>query len=263
MSPTPQIRVTVWNENRHERQDPAVAALYPRGIHGAIAEGLNAQAGLRARVATLDDPENGLPEPVLALTDVLVWWGHLAHDEVLDSVAENVCRRVLDGMGLIALHSANSAKPFRRLMGTSGAARWREAGERHRLWVAAPGHPIVEGLGDCFEIPRAEMYGEYFDIPAPDDLIFISWFQGGEVFRSGCCWHRGRGKIFYFQPGHETYPIYHQREVQQVLINAVRWAAPAAAGSSRPVTEFLHVPEPPEPLGAALRRDSTPGQPER
>jgi trehalose utilization protein len=248
MSPSQPIRVTVWNENRHEKQDPAVASIYPQGIHRAIAGFLNSQEGIKAQTATLDEPEHGLPDTVLEATDVLLWWGHLAHQQVNDEVAEKVYRRVLDGMGLIALHSANSAKPFRKLMGTSCTARWREAGEKNRLWVVAPAHPIVAGLGDYFEIPQDEMYGEYFDIPRPDELIFISWFQGGEVFRSGCCWQRGRGKIFYFQPGHETFPIFHQAEVQQVLINAVRWAAPVRLNGFRPVAEFLHVPAPLDPL---------------
>ncbi len=250
MSPHQPIHVTIWNENRHEKLNPSVARIYPQGIHGAIAGFLNGQSGIRAGIATLDEAEHGLPNPVLNATDVLIWWGHLAHHEVNDVIAEKVYQRVLDGMGLIALHSSNSAKPFRKLMGTTCTARWREAGEKHRLWVVAPAHPIAEGLGDYFEIPHAEMYGEYFDIPRPDELIFISWFQGGEVFRSGCCWQRGRGKIFYFQPGHETFPIYHQREVQQVLINAVRWAAPVILGDFRPVTEFVHVPEPLDPVTA-------------
>jgi trehalose utilization protein len=248
MNPSQPIRVTVWNENRHEKKNPVVARIYPEGIHGTIAGALNAQPGLHAGVATLDEPENGLPDSVLNNTDVLLWWGHLAHDEMKDEVAEKVYQRVLEGMGLIALHSANSAKPFRKLMGTTCTARWREAGEKHRLWVVAPAHPIVEGLGDYFEIPHTEMYGEYFDIPKPDDLIFISWFQGGDVFRSGCCWQRGRGKIFYFQPGHETFPIYHQKEVQRVLINAVRWAAPVPLEGFRPINIFPHNPVPLDPL---------------
>jgi trehalose utilization protein len=248
MNPNQQLRVTVWNENRHEKQNPAVANLYPLGIHGTIANCLNARADLSVRTATLDEAENGLPDSVLNVTDVLVWWGHLAHQEVNDEIAEKVYRRVLEGMGLVVLHSANSAKPFRKLMGTSCTARWREMGEKHRLWVVAPAHPIAEGLGDYFEIPHEEMYGEYFDIPIPDNLIFISWVQGGEVFRSGCCWHRGRGKIFYFQPGHETYPIYHQENVQRVLTNAVRWAAPPPPDRFRSMTEFLHTPAPLDPV---------------
>jgi trehalose utilization protein len=242
------IRATVWNENRHEKQDAAVARIYPNGIHSAIARCLDAQPGIQAVTATLDEAEHGLSDPVLQATDVLLWWGHLAHQEVTDLIAERVVQRVLEGMGLIILHSANSSKPFKRLMGTSGAARWREIGEKQRLWAVAPGHPIVSGLGDYFEIPHEEMYGEYFDIPTPDELVFIGWFQGGEVFRSGCCWRRGRGKIFYFQPGHETYPIYHQKEVQQVLVNAVRWAAPGSSDGFHPVTEFLHTPQPLDPI---------------
>jgi trehalose utilization protein len=70
------------------------------------------------------------------------------------------------------------------------------------------------------------MYGEPFAIPTPDEMIFLSWFEGGEAFRSGCTWKRGNGKIFYFRPGHETYPTYHQKEVRLVLQNAARWARP-------------------------------------
>jgi trehalose utilization protein len=180
------------------------------------------------RTATLDEPEHGLTEEVLAETDVLLWWGHMAHKEVSDEVVERVQKRVLEGMGLIVLHSAHVSKIFVKLMGTGCMLRWREAGERERLWVVAPGHPIAEGIGDYFEIPHEEMYGEFFDIPAPDALVFVSWFQGGEVFRSGCCFERGQGRIFYFRPGHETHPTYHQPEVQRVISNAVRWAAPTS-----------------------------------
>jgi len=237
------IRVTVWNEYRHEKRDEKVAAIYPAGIHGTIAAFLREQ-GIDARTATLDEPEHGLTEAVLEQTDVLIWWGHLAHDEVADAVVDRVQQHVLDGMGLIVLHSGHHAKIFRRLMGTSADLLWREADERERLWVVAPGHPIAEGLGEYFVIPKTEMYGEPFDIPQPDELVFISWFQGGEVFRSGCCFHRGRGRVFYFRPGHETLPIYHQAEVQRVLTNAVKWAAPVPG----PVIRVRNVKEPLEPL---------------
>lgn len=237
------IRVTVWNEYRHEKTDAAVARVYPQGIHRTIADFLQKQ-GFTVRTATLDEPEHGLTEEVLAQTDVLIWWGHMAHEEVRDEVVMRVYRRVLDGMGLIVLHSGHFSKIFRKLMGTSCDLKWREIGEKERLWVVAPGHPIVEGIGEYIEIPHAEMYGEYFDIPAPDTLVFISWFQGGEVFRSGCCFHRGRGKIFYFRPGHETLPIYHQPEVQRVITNAVRWAAPVGG----PKPQFGHFPTPLEPV---------------
>jgi trehalose utilization protein len=176
--------------------------------------------------ATLDEPEHGLSEQALSRTDVLIWWGHQAHGEVAGEIVDRVYQRVLDGMGLIVLHSGHFSKIFRKLMGTSCDLKWREIGEKERIWVVEPGHPIAEGLDQYFEIPQTEMYGERFDIPAPDTLVLLSWFQGGEVFRSGCCYHRGNGKIFYFRPGHETFPIFHQPEVLRVIDNAVRWAAP-------------------------------------
>lgn len=222
------IRVTVWNEFRHEK-DPnrEPAKVYPDGMHAVIAKYLGTQSDIVVRTATLDEPEHGLTEEVLANTDVLIWWGHMAHNDVSDEIVDRVHNRILnDGMGLIVLHSGHMSKIFRKLMGTGCMLKWREAGEKERLWLIDRAHPIAEGLPDYFELPQTEMYGEPFDIPAPDQLIFISWFQGGEVFRSGCCWHRGRGKVFYFRPGHETYPIYYNENVMKVITNGVRWAAP-------------------------------------
>lgn len=232
-------RVTVWNEYRHEKTHAEVAQVYPDGIHEAIANHLRA-AGLAVRTATLDEPEHGLTAEGLAQTDVLIWWGHMAHGEVTDEVVDRVYQRVLDGMGLIVLHSGHFSKIFKKLMGTTCNLKWREVGEKERVWVVEPGHPIAEGVGEYFEIPHAEMYGERFDVPAPDALVLVSWFQGGEVFRSGCCYRRGRGKIFYFRPGHETYPIFYQPEVLQVITNGVRWAAPVAG----PPVRFGHFPDP-------------------
>ena len=220
------IRVTVWNEYRHEKSNEEIAKLYPEGMHGAIAKHLRAQHGMEVRTATLDEPEHGLTEDVLASTDVLTWWGHAAHAEVRDEIVEKVRQRVWDGMGLIVLHSGHFSKIFRSLMGTSCDLKWREIGEKERLWVVEPGHPIVDGIGETIELEHTEMYGERFDIPQPDTLVFVSWFAGGEVFRSGCCYHRGRGKIFYFRPGHETFPIYYHPDVLRVITNAVRWAGP-------------------------------------
>ena len=221
------IRVTVWNEFRHELSKEAVAKIYPHGIHGAIAECLGTQADFSVRTATLDEPEHGLTQQVLDETDVLFWWGHANHKDVDDEIVARVCARVNQGMGFVALHSAHASKPFQRLIGTrTGMLRWREDDDWERVWVVSPNHPIVEGIGDYFEIPLDESYGEPFGIPDPDELVFITWQPGGEVFRSGCCFRRG-GKIFYFQPGHETYPIFYQEQVQKVLINAARWAAPA------------------------------------
>jgi trehalose utilization protein len=222
-------RVLVWNEYRHERSEPAVAAIYPDGIHGAVGTALG-DAGLDVRTATLDDAEQGLAD--LDWADVLVWWGHVAHGEVTDASSDRIQARVLDGMGFVALHSAHDSKPFRRLMGTSCRLKWREADDRERLWVVAPDHPVAAGLGEYLEIDREEMYGEFFDIPTPDSLVFVSWFTGGEVFRSGAAWSRGLGRIFYFRPGHESYPTYHQPEVRRVLVNATRWVAPG--GGPRP-----------------------------
>ena len=231
-------RVTVWNEYRHEKEKPTVAKIYPDGIHGAIA-GFLGEAGFPVQTATLDEPEHGLSESVLDQTDVLIWWGHGAHGDVQDAIVERVHQRIMNGMGLIVLHSAHFSKIFKKLMGSSCDLKWREVDEKERIWVVEPGHPIADGLGQYIEIPAAEMYGERFDIPAPDTLVFISWFQGGEVFRSGCCYHRGKGKIFYFRPGHETLPIYHQKEVQHVIHNAVLWAAPV----NGPSIYFGNVPK--------------------
>ncbi len=221
-----KIRVTVWNEYRHEKKDKAVSDVYPEGIHGQIAAFLGENADLQIRTATLDEPDNGLPQSVLDETDVLIWWGHMAHADVLDETVDRVQARILQGMGLIVLHSGHYSKIFKRMMGQTCNLKWREVGERERIWCVRPGHPIAKDVPEKFVIPHAEMYGEPFDIPQPDELVFISWFQGGEVFRSGCCYHRGKGKIFYFCPGHETFPIYYQKEVQTVIKNAVHWAAP-------------------------------------
>lgn len=220
------VKVIVWNEFRHEKTDDAVKRLYPKGIHTAIADHLNAQDGIESGTATLDEPQHGLPEKVLKTTDVVIWWGHMAHHEVSDEVVACVREHVLSGMGLICLHSAHFSKIFRTMMGTNCSLKWREVNEKERLWNIEPGHPITEGIGEYFELPHVEMYGERFDIPTPDRVVFISWFQGGEVFRSGCCWERGHGRVFYFRPGHETLPIFHDENVLRVITNAVRWAAP-------------------------------------
>ncbi|WP_146684838.1 ThuA domain-containing protein [Limihaloglobus sulfuriphilus] len=224
------INVTVWNEFRHERHSSAVRSVYPEGIHQAIAAYLASHPDMLLKAVTLSDPEQGLGEKVLNDTDVLLWWGHTAHDEVDDELVERVCSRVLAGMGLIVLHSAHFSKVFRKLMGTTCSLRWREEGERSRLWTVNPSHPICRGVPEQIVIENDEMYGEFFDIPAPDELVFVSWYQGGEVFRSGCTWQRGKGRIFYFAPGHETYPIYHTPEILKIIENAVRWARPESIG---------------------------------
>ncbi len=225
-SMTRSIRVTIWNEFIHEKINSEVTKIYPEGIHQTIASFLGSDPGIEVRTATLDEPDHGLCEDILESTDVLIWWGHKAHDKVSDEIVKKVHARVLEGMGFIGLHSAHYSKIFRSLLGTECSLKWRDKGERERVWVVEPSHPIAEGLGEFFELPQVEMYGERFDIPTPDKLVFLSWFEGGEVFRSGCCWEKGFGKIFYFRPGHETFPIYHDSNVQKVIANAVRWAAP-------------------------------------
>lgn len=238
------MRITVWNEFRHEKHNPTVINVYPNGIHTVIADGLREHGFTDVRTATLDEPEHGLTDDVLASTDVMLWWGHMAHGEVKDEIVDKVQQRVLEGMGLLVLHSGHYARIFKRLMGTTCNLKWREIGEKERIWVVNPAHPIAAGLGDHFEIPHAEMYGEPFGIPEPDSLVFVSWFEGGEVFRSGCAYYRGQGKVFYFRPGHETYPIYYQKEIRQVIANAVHWAAPTGG----PDIPIVNAKQPLEPV---------------
>ena len=222
-----KIRVTVWNEYRQEMTHQAVRDAYPIGIHGAIREGLLEESDFEVRCAWLDqDEEHGLSEAVLAETDVLFWWGHMAHAEVKDEIVDRVQKRIQEGMGLVVLHSGHFSKIFRRMLGTTCSLKWREVGEKERIWNIEPAHPIAIGLPDHFELPHTEMYGERFDIPTPKDTVFITWYEGGEVFRSGVTFERGYGRIFYFAPGHETFPIYYDQNIRKVLRNAARWAAP-------------------------------------
>jgi trehalose utilization protein len=235
------VRVTVWGENVHEQSEPEVRERYPDGMHGAIAAGLSERLGdaVETRTATLDQPEHGLTQEVIDTTDVLTWWGHIAHDRVDDAVVSRVHDAVLGGMGLLVLHSGHYSKILQRLLGTSCSLKWRNEGERELVWTVNPGHPIAQGVPHPIVIPAQEMYGEHFDIPEPDELVFISSFDGGEVFRSGCCFQRGAGRIFYFSPGDQDYPVYFQPEIQRVLANAVQWAAPRVRG---PVPEAPNAP---------------------
>ncbi|MBM7797456.1 trehalose utilization protein [Microlunatus panaciterrae] len=246
------IRVTVWGENHHEnseRDRAAMAERYPEGMHGAVAAGIKELLGdaVEVRTATHQEPDHGLTEEVLENTDVLTWWGHMAHDTVDDAVVDRVHQRVLGGMGLLALHSAHFSKIFIKLMATSCSLSWRNSRDTELVWTVSPSHPIAQGVPQPIVIDEQEMYGEFFDIPEPDELVFLSTFTGGEVFRSGVCYRRGKGKVFYFSPGDQDYPVYHHPDIKRVLANAVEWAAPAASADFQPPA----VRNQPEPFFAA------------
>jgi len=228
-----KINVLVWNEYTDDQKNPAVANVYPKSMHITIADFLNNDPDIQTKTAVLADEEQGLSDAALDDTDVLIWWGHIAHDKVEDSIVKKVTDRVQRGMGIIFLHSAHKSKPFMRLLGTSGYLSWREANEKSRVWTVAPTHPIAEGIPEQFLLEREEMYSEPFGIPEPDTTVFISWFEGGNVFRSGVTFQREYGRIFYFQCGHETFPIYHDLNVQRVITNAVKWARPVIRVKSR------------------------------
>lgn len=220
------IKVTVWNEFVHEKTNAKCAELYPNGIHGTIADFLGQEEDIAVRTATLDDPDCGITDEVLKDTDVLIWWGRAAHAKVPDEVALRVMNAVQRGMGFIPLHSSHASKPFKLLMGTVGNLSWRESKDFERLWVLTHAHPITADLPPYIELPHEETYAEPFGIPEPDELLMIGWFSGGEVFRSACTFRRNNGRIFYFQPGHETFPTFHNPNIQKVIKNAVRWSAP-------------------------------------
>lgn len=219
------IKVTVWNEYIEETIYDHVAKIYPKGIHECLKDFLSENEDIKVRCVTLSMLDQGLSEEILKDTDVLIWWGHQAHEEVTDENAKRVKNHVLNGMGFIPLHSAHYCKPLRLLLGTSMCLRWKH-GEKEKLICINPSHPIAEGITEPVFLEQEEMYGEYFDIPKPDDVVFLGWFSNQEVFRSGCTFTRGWGKIFYFQPGHEEYPIYYVPQIQKIITNAVKWAAP-------------------------------------
>ena len=246
------IKVTIWNEFIHENTQEAAKKMYPGGLHLAIGKGI-ACDDFAIKYATLEQDENhGLSEEVLADTDVLLWWGHCAQDKVKDEVVDRVMNNVWNGMGLVCLHSAHMSKVFRRLNGTSGKLIWREANERERIWCANPGHPIAQGLPESFVLDYEEMYGEPFMVAPDAQPVFISWFEGGNVFRSGVTLQRGNGRIFYFRPGHETFPTYYNQNVLKVISNGVRWCAPTVRFPYPPT----HRPNADEQISPKVRQTS-------
>ena len=217
------IKVTIWNEFRHEKKPGHLSGeIYPNGLHAALRDGL-AAPDLDIRLASLDEPEQGLPEALLDDTDCLVWWGHMAHGEVDDALVKNILKRIWSGMGLVVLHSGHYSKIFQAVNGTSCRLRWREIGESTRIWCADPSHPVAEGVPETFSLEHEEMYGEPFMLAPDAHVVFYSWFKGGETFRSGVALQRENGRIFYFQPGHETYRSYYDPNVLKVIGNAIRW----------------------------------------
>ncbi len=229
-----KIRVTAWNEFRHERSNEYVKSIYPDGIHGLIKQFLEIQDDIEVTLSALDDPENGLPDEVLDNTDVLIWWGHMAHHEVPDALVEKIRHRVYTkGMGLIVLHSGHHSKVFRQVVGTNGNLSWGRD-QKEIVWNLLPSHPIAAGIPDHFTLETEELYCEPFYVPQPEALVFGSWFEDGFIFRSGLCYTRGAGKVFYFQPGHESCPSYHNEYVQKIITNAVYWAKPAKIGYAVP-----------------------------
>jgi trehalose utilization protein len=249
------VSVTVWNEYLDQQRHSRIAEVYPHGLHNAIADGLRDLLGEGAsvRTATLGEPDQGLPQATLDTTDVLLWWGHHAHDEVTTATVQRVRQRVLAGMGLVVLHSGHLSKIFLDLMGTSCNLRWRNDGRQELVWTVSPAHPIARGVPHPIVIDQQEMYGEFFDIPQPDELVFVSSFAGGEVFRSGCCYRRGAGRVFYFSPGDEDYPVYHHPDVRRVLANAVTWAH-----NPQPATVPTTTHSPDSPDGWFRERPSAP-----
>lgn len=227
------LRVTVWNEFVHERELPEIRAVYPEGIHGCLRNFLEKEQDITVKCVTLDMPNQGITQELLDNTDVLIWWSHARQEDITDETVRLVRNAVHSGMGLVALHSAHFSRIMRDLLGTTMTLHWRH-GDREKLWCIDPTHPIAQGVPACIDIPEEEMYGECFDIPRPDDIIFIGWFAGGQVFRSGVTFKRGRGKIFYFQPGHEEAPVYEHPDIQRIIVNAVRWAAPLCRLPSPP-----------------------------
>ncbi len=247
MSDSSPTRVLIWNEYLHEIENDGVAALYPNGIHGALADAFGERGGFAVETATLREPDHGLSEARLADTDVLLWWGHKAHAEVSDEAARMVHEAVLSGMGLVVLHSGHMSKVFQRTLGTHGTLRWREADEKERLWNLRPDHPILEGIPEYVELAQEEMYGERFDVPEPDELLMLSWFQGGEVFRSVATWRRGLGRVVYVRPGHETYPTYHDPHIRRIVVQAGAWAAARVRQDARRCTNPASLEPVPNP----------------
>lgn len=219
------IRVTFWHEFRHEKTKPAAMALYPDGLHAYLKSVLECD-DIEITLAALDDPNQGITDELLENTDVLMWWGHAYHNEVDDELVEKIRQRVYAGMGFLPLHSAHHSKPFQRIIGCTGNLRWGR-NQKAIIWNLAPWHPIAQGVPMSFQLTE-ELYSEPFYIPKPDEIIFGTWFEDGNLFRGGLTFRRGLGKIFYFHTGHETVDSLKNENVHRIIKNAIYWCAPDA-----------------------------------
>jgi trehalose utilization protein len=239
--PNKGINVLVWDE----QQDVQVkSGAYKNFLGNAVAEFLSKTDGLQVVSANINEPDQGLADDRIAAADVVVWWGHVRHKDVNDSKVESIVAKVKAGKaGFVALHSAHYSKPFKNLMGTNCGFKKVDANKNEgfvqHLRVVSPMHPIAKGVKD-FDIPKTEIYGEPFEVPMPDAIVLYGHWDTGDSFPDVCCWTVGGkgvssaaakaanpgGRVVYFRPGHETFPIFHQPEVQRVVTNCVLWAAP-------------------------------------
>ena len=220
------ICVTVWCDGSDELRHAEIPQLYPGGIARYTAEYLREDTALEVRISAFQDAAYGLGDDLLQETDVLVMYSHFFNDQLPQDRLDAVCRRVREqGMGLVLLHSALWMNLTRQLVGPCGYAAYREIGEKERVWTVLPDHPIASGMPVSFEFQHSEMYQESAGFPRPDDVIFLSWYEGGEASRAGVTWTRGKGRIFYFSPGHAMYDVMQSAHYHQVVRNGVRWAA--------------------------------------
>jgi trehalose utilization protein len=222
-TPAGRTRVHVWCEGT------APKAVYPDDVDGALAAELQKRPGLAVSRGRLSDAESGLPDAVLDATDVLIWWGRLRHDDVPEARARAVVDRVKAGqIGFVALHASHASKPFRGLMGTPcEPGAWRDDGRPEHVAIKAPAHPIARGVTP-FTIPKTASYLEPFAVPEPETVVLVSSWEPGETFRSGLTWTIGRGRVVYFRPGHDAFPVLFHPAVRQVIANAAVWAGTKA-----------------------------------
>ena len=217
------LRVTVWNEGVHDKRDRKVMDIYPEGMGKAIAGYLAEQPGIASvRVAELGDKGQGLTDTILAKTDVMTWWGHCAHDQVTDENAAKVKQCVLEGMGWSS-HSAISPRCSRASWAPAATSNGAKSARRTSLGGRLA-HPIAEA-SEYFSCPIPKCMANISTSFQPDQLVFISWFEGGGCSQRVLLAH-GRGRSSTSVPATKP-PIYHNETVLRVIYNGIRWAAPS------------------------------------